>query len=1481
MAIDLQCPRCSKRYRVGDQLAGKKVKCKGCGYIIPVAGDAADGAAGIAPTGSKAANMRSRPAAAGAARRSIASEPEEAESLDSSVFDAVEQTGVVDDKPIRRGLFGGLRRADGRILSSAATRPDSNDPDAPAGTVAPKSFRALTNDPSSLRDSALPLGLALLGVAGPLLLESYAAFQTPTAGATIVGDILSAVVRLGVVVPFVLIGIVIASKVMRFQLASSPYLRALAVHCAAVVAVMGTVLLATQRMGASWLDADAGFVRLVAGVLAMGATFAAIWYLFSLQVLETIVAWLISSVTTLIGLCIAGFVVSAIVIPAARSATGAAGPSVAMELTRTAPVIDLGGTLSRRRESAANMARIKQAVLAHMGRSGGMAPISFQFLTKSFIDDRYTRSPFDGQPYQLNPNPIKEGDGASADYIVAIDAADLGQSRVATALLADGSIRLLTNDDLKAMSDRIDRHRAEEQQKLSDAAANAQSGDTSSSPNAGTNAASDAGTIGQITVKQPVPPAQAKERQTPEGKPVPPPPVDAFAEQAAPTFPEDAEDAGDASAAGAASTHRSGGHRSASVPVLFNPIGSPALDGVSDVRAAAGGSPWVFVKGRKEAGGSGGNSWERFDASQDIANWKPSGSPMFLPDQLGGGQMIFSPGGEFAVRQGHAGGSTTVEAWSFNTGQLVQTIEAPNLSDLIGFIDDDRFIVSGGFPNARVAVVSAKSGKKLLELVPPNGLSFHGRECSISPEGTLLAAPATGDPSPTLLLYNTTGGVNKRIVLPGFGERSRASVAPEASAFSRDGKKVACIVRQFRSSVLFIVGVAEGKLLASFEYPDFTSSLRSSAGFGGEVPFIQWLGDSDCIILKDYAVLDTNTGRVVGCIDPDDDVRLVHSIGGGKLLAWRGRVGGMHLDVGTLDADQLKARLEAAKTAGPLQFDPPIVSGPIRFAAASITAPKAAGSSTLGAAPDPAAPPGAAKPIQTPIAIDATYSRIREVRFSRPPAAPAAVIALAPPGSSKRQWDPLRDPDFVLQRLDLVTGAAGGAAIHLPVFSKLLAISPDATLALVASDIGDPSARQSLARLDLISLTTGKATATFAPYADLNASAAAPKPPEGHSADKPKVTVGAYSVIWAAITENNDGLVTLSGSHVLVRWSVSGHKALWARTNVVAEPVFSPHGKYLAVFENNNALLLIDPNTGEVIGSLAADPLVGNELKSAKFSNDGAAFCALTTNGLFRWDVKSGAAGNPLTTDKIDQIEDLGDGQGHLLADDRLFDTAKNAFVFTYTPVGGRHLYDAPAPGRHWYLARNVDDGVPHLCSAVIPTAEQLQLAARLATDPPLIRPGVQVALQVNCGGATDKVQQSLAARLKSRRLDQGPGIATLQVVATESPTGEQASFVHGLNPFAQDPNAEKVQLQQYECYFDLMDSRGHVLYGSPKTQIIRNVGVAGVMLKPGQSVSDKLEEILQQNVLTWANSIYLPTYLSASGQIAQRPEALLGVNKP
>src|SRR5579883_3384006 len=58
MSITFQCGQCGKQYTVGDQLAGKSVKCKNCGQPIRIPGAAAKSAA---PSAKPAASRASSP----------------------------------------------------------------------------------------------------------------------------------------------------------------------------------------------------------------------------------------------------------------------------------------------------------------------------------------------------------------------------------------------------------------------------------------------------------------------------------------------------------------------------------------------------------------------------------------------------------------------------------------------------------------------------------------------------------------------------------------------------------------------------------------------------------------------------------------------------------------------------------------------------------------------------------------------------------------------------------------------------------------------------------------------------------------------------------------------------------------------------------------------------------------------------------------------------------------------------------------------------------------------------------------------------------------------------------------------------------------------------------------------------------------------------------------------------------------------------
>ena len=927
-------------------------------------------------------------------------------------------------------------------------------------------------------------------------------------------------------------------------------------------------------------------------------------------------------------------------------------------------------------------------------------------------------------------------------------------------------------------------------------------------------------------------------RLTADGKPIPPPPVDIAADPA-PALSDAAE----------GSNLR--GRRPAAVPSILKILEPPNFGEVLEMRAPGIASPWIFTK-RK---GVGGDLWERYNTAENADTWKPSGHVQLSE---GGSTMIFGPSGEYIARQGNTGGAT-IEVWSLSDGQLVQSIDGTGMTGLLGFINRDQFVVAGA-GRGMLVVVSAKTGQKVRDMFAPRGTSFNGRECSISPDGSTVAMPVRGGESPpAVMLYNTGGG--RRISLPGLDkDRSRwFFVSPEASAFSRDGKKLAVAVQNQQISSIHIIRVAEGRVLSTLEYPDLNASLRH---LNGGTPLLQWLSDTDCLLLRDSVVIDSATGRVVGCTDRD--VSFWRDLDGGRMLI-KHKLAAFdeRLDLCSIDTVLLKDRLAAAKSTGPMRFDWPEVA-PAKFA--TISVPKT-GEGKPGAPPD--SPPPPEKAVESPIAIEPASHRVGKVFFSRS-GPPVTVLAMVPRDTGTADGDPLSDTDFRLSRIDLSTGIAAPSVV-LPVVSHLLAISPDASLAVIGSDAGDRLLRKPKARLNLIALPLGKVVTTFVPYAGVIVPAAPDSAAGANGEPVEKVT--PQTVTWADMPDA-DGLVTLSGGHLLVRWSLAMHQAVWARTNIMGTPVLSPRGKYIVV-RQENSLLLLDSKTGDAAGSLSPEPLAGAEVTTMRFSGDGKYLYAGTSNGLFSWDVATGQTGNPLTTEHFKDLEDL-DGT-HLLLDDRVLDVRQKAFVYKYPVNGGQHLSDGPA-GRHWYVARSPINGSSYLCSAAIPSPAHLANAVKFAASPSLIRPGTQVVLQVNAGGATESITKMLAAKLKARGLDQGDVVATLRVTANESPTGEEKAFGKGMSHFQKDPNVEKVMMQKYECYYELVDAKDHILYGS-QTQMIRHApNLSGLMLRKDETAASKLEELLVRQVASWAEGIQVPSYLSADGQLVPRPETVLGV---
>jgi hypothetical protein len=251
----------------------------------------------------------------------------------------------------------------------------------------------------------------------------------------------------------------------------------------------------------------------------------------------------------------------------------------------------------------------------------------------------------------------------------------------------------------------------------------------------------------------------------------------------------------------------------------------------------------------------------------------------------------------------------------------------------------------------------------------------------------------------------------------------------------------------------------------------------------------------------------------------------------------------------------------------------------------------------------------------------------------------------------------------------------------------------------------------------------------------------------------------------------------------------------------------------------------------------------------------------------------------PLTDPQTRPVDPLGAGGKYALVGDRLYDLDRRVPAFTYRVApGGQHLYGGPA-GRHWYVAPSATDGLPYLCSAAIPTDAQLQAAQSLDQDPPLIGPGARVDLQVSAGSVTPKVTDLLRRRMKDNGLlADGPGtpVATLRVSAQLLNTNETIP-AQVMGPGG--GRTENVPVNNYHCAYDLVDAKGNVLYGSPQYHVIegRRVGMVN-LTSASQSIASRVQEELDQQVLAWAGSIYVPTYLTADGKVPPKPEAVLGV---
>jgi hypothetical protein len=289
MGISFQCDACGKQYKVADELAGKRGKCKNCGAVIQVP-----------------------------RIETPADEPP-----DLSALAEIERTGVAAPEPAYTAPM--------RHNTSAPTiryeTPPQYAPPAPRyiGAAAKPRKSSGANPFEALIHDWLPIGLILVGYGLPFLVALIGAIRSP---APLIGLIIifsGLALLVFVVVPITVVGLKVAAKYMEFELVASPGFRVMAAFAAGPL-----VFFLFEELGAVSLaanSASAGLATLIGWfflAVAMGlvASLFLLWLLFQVRFNQAVVTWLFAALANVVGSIVAFVLFFVIMLVVARAKSG-------------------------------------------------------------------------------------------------------------------------------------------------------------------------------------------------------------------------------------------------------------------------------------------------------------------------------------------------------------------------------------------------------------------------------------------------------------------------------------------------------------------------------------------------------------------------------------------------------------------------------------------------------------------------------------------------------------------------------------------------------------------------------------------------------------------------------------------------------------------------------------------------------------------------------------------------------------------------------------------------------------------------------------------------------------------------------------------------------------------------------------------------------------------------------------------------------
>ncbi|HEV8291721.1 MAG TPA: hypothetical protein VGP94_07340 [Tepidisphaeraceae bacterium] len=449
---------------------------------------------------------------------------------------------------------------------------------------------------------------------------------------------------------------------------------------------------------------------------------------------------------------------------------------------------------------------------------------------------------------------------------------------------------------------------------------------------------------------------------------------------------------------------------------------------------------------------------------------------------------------------------------------------------------------------------------------------------------------------------------------------------------------------------------------------------------------------------------------------------------------------------------------------------------------------------------------------------------LRRIFFSRGAGNFAAAIhEYSPPGAPEEVW---------LEKIDL---AAGKSAAVFELKEKMLSrdISADGKLVALRNDVFG-SGNSTRLELWAIDGQQFKKLLILFPYEQ-----------EKYAPDR--------DIADAWILDAGH-VLTINTGGKLALWDVATGKAIYkAQLAKGARPEMSSGGRQLAA-EIAGAMLIIDPMTAAVLGSL---PLEGESGLRCSFSPSGKQLAAWGSRSIYAWDLESGKLFREFSISVgAGVFEMVSDGYA-LLDNHILIDFERRIPLWEFN-VGGR-LAGAVAPsGIFWYTVQSAQ-GNSSLTPLRLPTAEALAGARKLkAEDLLLLKPGVKVALSINVDASEPErgqIETALKNQIAQNKLVLDDSAPIRITASTEQGKSEEKQY-RSINQSFFGP-AQKVTVTE-------MITRLSIEVNGQKAWEARTFSLAGgfLRLKEGQTLEQAIAEAARPNY-AFLKTTRIPAYLT------------------